>query len=133
MTQFIGIPFKPKGRSYDGVDCWGLVWLFARDILNIKLPSYSDRYLNAEDQKEISTLIKSSIRDPIWTPIGWGSERFGDFVLMRILGDPWHVGVVVGGKQMLHIMKGINSCLERYTLSIWRRRIINFYRHEELL
>lgn len=69
----------------------------------------------------------------VWTPVGWGNEKFGDFVLMRILGDPWHVGVVVGDGLMLHIMKGINSCLERYSCSIWRKRVVNFYRHKELL
>lgn len=38
MSNFIGIPFVSKGRSFKGCDCYGLVKLYYKEVLNIELP-----------------------------------------------------------------------------------------------
>jgi murein DD-endopeptidase len=37
-ANFIGIPFVSKGRSFNGCDCYGLVKLYYKEILNIDIP-----------------------------------------------------------------------------------------------
>ena len=38
IEKFIGIPFVSKGRSFKGCDCYGLVKLYYKEVLNIDLP-----------------------------------------------------------------------------------------------
>ncbi len=38
MDKFIGIPFVSKGRSFRGCDCYGLVKLYYKEVLNIEIP-----------------------------------------------------------------------------------------------
>jgi cell wall-associated NlpC family hydrolase len=41
MDNFIGIPYKDKGRTYKSCDCWGLVMLYYRDVLKTEIPDVS--------------------------------------------------------------------------------------------
>ena len=38
ISKFVGIPFVSKGRSFNGCDCYGLVKLYYKEILNIDIP-----------------------------------------------------------------------------------------------
>lgn len=38
IEKLIGIPFVSKGRSFKGCDCYGLVKLYYKEVLNIELP-----------------------------------------------------------------------------------------------
>jgi murein DD-endopeptidase len=38
ISKFIGIPFVSKGRSFNGCDCYGLVKLYYKEVLNIDIP-----------------------------------------------------------------------------------------------
>ena len=71
--------------------------------------------------------IQSNMAD--WEPVS-GQYRYGDGLLMRILGQPVHVGFVIDDKWFLHCERGTNTCLEKYTGMAWRRRIIGAYRHK---
>ncbi len=37
VNHLTGIPYRHNGRSYDGVDCWGLIYLFYKE-LGVELP-----------------------------------------------------------------------------------------------
>ena len=38
ISKFVGIPFVSKGRNFNGCDCYGLVKLYYKEILNIDIP-----------------------------------------------------------------------------------------------
>ena len=38
--QFLGIKYKYLGRSTKGCDCYGLLLLYAKEILNVELPDW---------------------------------------------------------------------------------------------
>lgn len=38
MDKFIGIPFVSQGRTFRGCDCYGLVKLYYKEVLNIEIP-----------------------------------------------------------------------------------------------
>jgi cell wall-associated NlpC family hydrolase len=40
VNAWVGVPFKWDGRDRTGVDCWGLAWLWHRDVLGIALPDW---------------------------------------------------------------------------------------------
>jgi len=132
LKSYIGIPYKDKGRDREGLDCWGLLRLVYREQLGIELPSYADGYSTAEDQADVARLILD-VRDRVppgdvrpWRPVE--KEKGGDAVLIRIAGEPMHVGVVVKPGEMIHVMRGIDVSLERYHLARWNKRILGFYR-----
>ena len=128
--QASAVPFVPQGRSRDGLDCWGVVWLAYNEVRGIDLPSYADEY-KTEDIRNfphLEELINKYL--PEWEETTNPTE--GDVVLMRLRGRPIHVGLVIGDGMMLHIEEGIELCIERYGNAFWRNRIIGFYRYRSL-
>lgn len=129
ISKYIGIPFKDKGRNFEGLDCWGLVWLIYLKELGIELPSYTEQYVTAYDQEFLKVLIQEACESSIWQSIESDFEKPGDVILFRILNCPCHVGLIVKKEYMVHVWKDINVCIERYTTSLWRTRLRGFYRY----
>ncbi len=128
LSQYIGIQYGDHGRSRLALDCWGLVWMVYEEQFQIELPSYSEAYTSAEDSKNVERLINGELGP--WSEVDAKNADFGDVLLFRIAGNVCHTGLMVSHGLMLHVMKGIDVCLERYTRSMWRHRLIGIYRHE---
>ena len=132
VNEYIGLTFKEHGRDREGVDCWGLVRLVLADQFGRYLPSYAEGYGSTEDAKDIGRLVRGEMAP--WCQLEIGEERPGDVVLMRMMNQPMHVGVVVAGQSdgswMLHIEDGIDACLETYDGAKWRRRVLGIYRYD---
>lgn len=132
-NPYIGIPFEAKGRTRAGLDCWGLVWLVHGDH-GIGIPSYADLYNVPLDKRQIAALVALECE-------GWAqveTPRPLDVITLRVMGQPWHVGVVVRPGVMLHILEGIDACLERYDGMVWRDRVVKdedgkmvFFRYQD--
>lgn len=125
FNQYVGLPYKTKGRDRDGVDCWGLVRLVYFEQFAIELPSFDDLYQSGEDPR-ISEAI-SRERE------GWISTDLaapGDVVVLRIGGGLQHVGVIVAPGEFLHVRGGSTATIERLGSSIWKNRVEGFYRYE---
>ena len=131
LGHYIGLPFKEHGRDKGGLDCWGLVRLVLAEQFGFHVPSYSGDYSRTSDSVAISKLINRESVD--WRKVDSGDENLGDVIVMRMRGQPMHVGLVVGDGQMLHVERGINSALERYTTSRWVSRIEAVYRYRTYL
>ena len=52
----------------------------------------------------------------------------GDVVLIRVLGEPGHIGIMLNDSDMLHCMAGTNACIERINSPRWKGRIIGYWR-----
>ena len=126
---YIGLPFKEGGRHRDGLDCYGLLRLVINERFAGAVPEYEGiAYRPGEDRGLLAALMDERIR--LWRPIAKGDEQPGDGVLLRVMGRPIHVGVVVAPGFMLHVEQNCDSVLERFTAgSRWERRVLGFYRH----
>ena len=125
LTRYIGIPYASKGRGFDGCDCWGLVHLFYHDELGINLPRYDEAYTDAAELAETKRAVEEGRS-------GWKrveTPKLGDAVLIRIRGEPVHVGVYVGDGLMLHVRKGTNANLQKLSAPFWKQSLEGFYRH----
>ncbi len=131
LGHYIGLPFKEHGREKDGLDCWGLVRLVLAEQFGFHVPSYSGEYSRTSDSIAISHLIRRESAD--WRAVERGDENLGDVIVMRMRGQPMHVGLVAGDGQMLHVERGVNSALERYTGARWASRIEAVYRYRTYL
>lgn len=52
----------------------------------------------------------------------------GDVVLLRVAGEPGHIGIMVSPTEMLHCMAGTNACIERINSVRWRGRVVGYWR-----
>ncbi len=129
VGHYIGLPFKEHGRDRMGVDCWGLVRLVMAEQFSIVLPSYSTYYDSTTREDQLAPLIAEERRH--WIPIEHGEEVFGDVVVLRMRGQPIHVGLVIEKGRMLHAEVGIGSVLDSYASARWALRVTGFYRYGE--
>ena len=125
--RYIGLPFRDHGRDRTGLDCWGLVRLVMGEQFDVALPSLSQEYEHTLALDDISGVIQRQIT--AWQTITQGTEKCGDVIVLRLHGQPLHVGLVLGDRQMLHVEARIDSAIERYDSARWRNRIFGFYRH----
>jgi len=120
MNDYIGIPYKEKGRTAKGVDCWGFICLYYKDAHNIELPHYF--YDNTDEAQ--AKAIQEFAGD-------WIKSDTGDVVLIRQCGHESHVGIVKGDF-FWHCEKGID--ITRVSLSDpkWVNRIVGRYEYRPL-
>lgn len=127
IGNYIGLPFKDRGRDEEGYDCWGLLRLIYGEVFGVELPTYIDRYKDTKDSESLGPLIRQEREN--WESIEEGNEKLGDVVVIRIRGQPMHTGLVLGEKKFLHIEDGVDSSIEAYDSIKWTKRVIGFYRH----
>jgi len=129
VVKYIGLEFAEKGRV-DFFDCWGLVRHIYLEEYNTELPSYLDCYKHTKESDVLGSLISSE--SDKWEAVKIGCEEIGDVIVLRMRGQPMHVGIVVGDNKFLHISDGINSAIEDYKSFRWRDRVIGYYRHGDI-
>ncbi|MDE1151414.1 MAG: NlpC/P60 family protein [Micavibrio sp.] len=126
--HYIGLPFRDHGRDRSGIDCWGLVRLVMAEQFGIALPSLAHEYAHTAEKNRIGPLIERESDN--FTPLPAAAEKLGDIIVLRLHGQPMHVGLVLGDGQMLHVEDGIDSSVARYRGPRWQDRIFGFYRYE---
>ena len=101
LSRAIEIPFKEKGRSWDGVDCWGLVVLAFKEVKGIKLPLHVDGYSSTRRLRELNSLIDER-KSESWVSIS--DPKPMDCVLINNLGIASHVGLIIDEKRnFIHV------------------------------
>lgn len=121
IMKYIKIPFKDRGRDENGVDCFGLVQMIYQDEFKIKLPSYIEMYANEKDKKAICHAINSEKKLSGW--LETTTPKFGNLIILNLLGRPLHLGVMLDENTFIHCMKGKGTIIENTTDISWRNRI----------
>ena len=124
LRQFIGLPFKPFGRDWDGVDCWGLVYLWHRECNSEQLPVYA---FQPDTTAASAAIANATSIEPCWVKVD--QVKLGDVAVFDLFGRPAHVGLVLDAERMLHIEKGIDSSIETITAPRWLKRLRGIYRY----
>jgi cell wall-associated NlpC family hydrolase len=128
VAKFTDIPFACGGRSREGCDCWGLFQLVSREQFGIELPTYGGLAW-APGGDDVAVARDAARHAALFTPVAPEDARAGDGLLLRVMGAPMHVGVVVCPQWMLHVERGCNSVIEQYTAMHWKRRVLGIYRY----
>ena len=125
VADYIGSPYLEHGRDRAGCDCWGLVRLVLSEQWGKVLPDLGSDYGAVEASitqrliSQTSALIEAEkVAD--YQP--------GDIVVLRVLGVPSHVGVIVGRWHFLHVQRGTDSAISRLDSSANAHRIEGVYR-----
>jgi cell wall-associated NlpC family hydrolase len=130
--DYVGLPWAFAGRSRDGVDCWGLLWLIYRDVLAVEIASYAQETTDAPEREQIAPLMAGELVKSPWLDVQPGTQRPFDMLVFRRAGIDSHVGVVVEPGRMLHITHGTESRVERYDKGRWKPKLLAIHRHESL-
>jgi cell wall-associated NlpC family hydrolase len=99
VNAWIGTPFAWDGRTQAGVDCWGLVWRFHADCLDLELP---DWIKGARNRGWLLTTFAAE-RESHWQALA--DPEPGCIVLAMPAGRPAHVGIFWRGG-VLHAAEG---------------------------
>lgn len=126
--RYLGLPYVEKGRTMEGVDCYGLVYLIYKQEFGIVLPTYCAEYECAMNV-DIETIRHCYI--------GWrelpptARPQIGDVATFVVKGS-FHVGLMTDVKmrKMLHITSGRNVTQERIDSIIWRRTFQGIWHYD---
>lgn len=126
-ADYVGIPYKPGGKDRSGVDCWSLFAMVQREVFGVDVSDYDGPlYTTRRDAAAVGAAARAFAQR--FVTIEAGDERTGDAVLLRILGVPMHIGVVVAPGHMLHTEEGCDAVVEDYRTPFWSPRIVAFHR-----
>lgn len=134
-AQYLNIPFRPKGRTREGVDCYGLVRLIYQEQLNIELPSYTEEYETIHDKFEIECLLRGEVGTR-WKEIPLVSAKEFDGIIFNIVGHPTHFGLIVNAPRFIHAMRnegqenGGRVTTNLFDSILWRQRIVSAVRYQ---
>lgn len=124
-TKYMALPFKNKGRTMEGVDCWGLCLLVYKNEYGTELPSMEELYTKSNNGKEVSAVVGFG-KDHI-EYIQKEMPEYGDLVIFNMKGNPCHVGIYIGFNRVLHILAGTNSVCERLNSVRLKGRVEGYY------
>jgi hypothetical protein len=102
-APYIGLPYRRGGRERPAVDCWGLVRLVYAEQLGIELDPHGDT---------VGVLGQIAAEARAWIPVPASELRTADVLLLRRIGRPFHVGVVIDPGLLLHTDEGHDAVLQ---------------------
>jgi cell wall-associated NlpC family hydrolase len=126
--DFVGIPFVANGRDRAGCDCWGLAVIVYLARCGIILPSYDGVLgdMKTSDLLRVARTVRSESAK--WEPVV--SPRELDIILFRDSDPPFHIGIAVDRRMMLHTHRTIGaSVIEDFTGLQYKNKIEGFFRH----
>lgn len=124
-NRYINIPYVDGGRTEAGADCWGLVRLIYQNEFDIELPGHDGIDRGSREDAELAEYMAAHREN--WERVR--VPEVGDIVLMRLAGEPIHVGVVVAPGYFIHARADSDVVAEKYTTTRWSHRIEGFYRY----
>ena len=124
--KFLNIAYEKNHRNFELCDCYGICYLFNKEILKKDIPIYLNQDIVTHEQ--ISSTL--SVKKSDFFKVTNGKEKIGDIVMMCIKGMAIHVGVVLQNGLMLHIMEGKQAAIESYKSTKWKNKVDSFYRYE---
>ena len=124
----IGTPWRLHGRAPPGWDCFGLVGWTRQAWLGLSTPDWGDVFDLAGAgtgillARRVAELVGERLA--AWTPC---PPRPGAVALMKIMGRPSHVGLMLNSREMVHVMTGRATVIEPVDGGLWARRLEGFY------
>lgn len=129
--SMIGVPFLKKGRDMSGWDCWGAVRFGLLNGFGVEVPSFTEDYTTSDDRESVSALITRESID--WPEVPLSEAQPGDVLILRVLGQPWHCGLVVEPPYFIHAGRSVGTVRTRWDSLLWEKRILGVHRHPKLM
>ena len=121
--KYYEIPYKPRGRDFDGCDCWGFALLFLKEEAGIKVMDYA----YADDPLKIDVGVYENLALEFAQIDETALKRFDLLLLHDNSQSPNHVGVALDGRLFIHCIRGRGVAVSK--ISTWKKHIMGVYRY----
>ena len=121
FSKYIDIPFKLKGRDFNGVDCYGLIYLIFKEERGIILSDFTEVDYSCGWTKFGKNHILENISKE-WKLIR--NEEFKPFDCHGFRDNTGllaHIGVNIGGGKFLHSLENFPVVISN--LDVWNRKL----------
>ena len=125
MKKYIGIPYKENGRDFNGVDCYGVIYLFFKEEFGVIVPEVTDLIYSKDrfsvKEKEDHLLKAIGIK---WVPVDT-IKKF-DVLVFNKKSDckiSSHVGLYLGRDKFLHVTEDLSSSIARLDEPYWSSKL----------
>ncbi len=121
VDKLLGIPYKHNGRSEKGLDCWGLVYIFFKE-LGVYLPS-GDGYEISDDWYRI-------VPERYLNALKTLGEEVGNINNLQLLDIPYfrlyknyvtHTGVMINNTYFIHVLIDKEVRVDNINRRFWKR------------
>jgi len=107
FSKYVDIPYKHRGRDFDGCDCLGLVVLMYKEERGIILPDYLDIEYNCDLNENDDTYLEEGWSEQMkkaWRPVKPPLQKWDGLLFYansrRVVAD--HMGICIGDDKFLH-------------------------------
>uniref|UniRef100_A0A6H1ZJZ9 Putative tail protein n=1 Tax=viral metagenome TaxID=1070528 RepID=A0A6H1ZJZ9_9ZZZZ len=134
FSKYINLLYKNLGRDFNGVDCFGLLYLIFREERNIVLPDYTELKYNKEWYKHQENHIINNINDS-WIRVSKPYKTY-DAIIFYNFGRVSsfianHIGMYIGDNKFIHIMENTTSRVNNLD-SYWVSKLYGTIRYKEV-
>lgn len=112
FNKYIGLKYKNQGRDFDGVDCYGLLYLFYKTELGVLLPDfisldYDQEWYDSGENHIINNIGK------LWIKVTPPYKMFDGLIFyLGTKETANHVSLYIGKNKIIHIYENITSRIE---------------------
>jgi cell wall-associated NlpC family hydrolase len=138
LGTLIGTPYVKLGRTPEGVDCWGAVFLIYHTDLNILLPTFL--CYDDEGAAEVHALVEQERNSSDWILVKPPYQIYDIFLYRRRRRNGSivpHVAVFDGIDRIVHCLEDVGICRDRTdrlsTFRLDHNSFVAGYRHRRML
>lgn len=126
MEKYIDLPYKNLGRDFDGVDCYGLLWLIYKEERNIVLPDFTELMYDQKWYRKHNHIV-DNISDE-WSKVKEPFKRYDAIIFYGRYEVADHIGVYIGDNKFIHITENSTSMISRLD-DYWCKKIYGVIRY----
>jgi cell wall-associated NlpC family hydrolase len=123
LLKFMAIPYKHRGRCFDGADCYGLEILWYRHRYGIELFDLEEDYDVPGRWGDRSYILENYYRQ--WTKTDHPEP--GDLIIFNRYQQADHVGVCLTNGRFMHMMR-CGVVIGRLLDKEWSNIVEGYYR-----
>jgi cell wall-associated NlpC family hydrolase len=101
IKKYSGLQFAPDGRDWDGVDCWGLVYMVYKHTRGINLPDFRGIFTASDQETYIKIHEVMAEERKKWDDADTPQEF--DMLHFRTGRHAFHVGIAIDQYRFLHV------------------------------
>lgn len=128
IKKYIGIPYEYRGRDFNGVDCFGLVYLVFREEFNVYLPDFT---YEETWYKQGRNYIEDNLGKVSWYIVDPPYKKFDGLIFYlasRKIAN--HIALYVGNNKILHVYEGEKVHIDRLD-NYWLSRLYKVVRYKD--
>ena len=136
FEKYIGIPFKHRGRDFNGIDCFGLLCLIFKEERNIIIPDFLDviyeRNWYKEGQNHILNNI-GTVDGTFWDVIKKKPYKMYDGLLFFLTSKNIanHIGIYINDNKFIHVAERFETTIDRLDDPFWQSKLYGVMRYRK--